>query len=134
MGNGEWEWKTQGSMNRVSSHRDLDVWRLAMDLVVDIYRVSAAFPRDERFGLTSQIRRAAASVPANIAEGNSRSTRKDYAAFVSIAKGSLAETETFLLLAIRLGYTTEARVTAELALLTRVSKMLRSLRARLLAP
>jgi len=105
-----------------------------MDLVVDIYRVSAAFPRDERFGLTSQIRRAAASVPANIAEGNSRSTRKDYAAFVSIAKGSLAETETFLLLAIRLGYTTEARVTAELALLTRVSKMLRSLRARLLAP
>ncbi|HEX8209361.1 MAG TPA: four helix bundle protein [Longimicrobium sp.] len=121
-------------MNRVSSHRDLDVWRLAMDLVVDIYRASAKFPSDERFGLTSQIRRAAVSVPANIAEGNSRSTRKDYAAFLSIAKGSLAEIETFLLIAIRLGYVTEERVAAELALLTRVSKMLRSLRARLLAP
>ncbi len=121
-------------MNRVSSHRDLDVWRLAMDLVVDIYRVSAKFPADERFGLTSQIRRAAVSVPANIAEGNSRSTRRDYAAFLSVAKGSLAEIETFLFIAVRLGYVTEDRVAPELALLTRISKMVRSLRSRLLAP
>ena len=105
-----------------------------MDLVVDIYRVSASFPSDERFGLTSQIRRAAASVPANVAEGNSRSTRKDHAAFLAIAKGALAETETFLLNAIRLAYVTEDQVAAELPLLTRVSKMVRALRARLLSP
>jgi four helix bundle protein len=102
-----------------------------MDLSVEVYRLSASFPRDERFRLTSQITRAVTSVPANIAEGNARGTRKDYAQFVSIARGSLAETETFLLLALRLGYVAESRAAPALALATEVGKMLNSLRSRL---
>ncbi len=120
-------------MERIKSHRDLEVWRMAMDLVVGIYQLSARFPRDERYRLTAQITRAAASVPANIAEGNARSTRRDYASFLSIAKGSLMETETFLFLALRLGYVDEASAAPTLLLITRVSKMLTSLRSRLLS-
>ncbi len=114
-----------------ASYRDLTVWQKAMDLSVEVYRVSALFPRDERFRLTSQITRAATSVPANIAEGNARGTRKEYAQFVSIARGSLAETETFLLLALRLGYVTEDSTAPVLALATEVGKMLNTLRSRL---
>ena len=121
-------------MSERSLFRELRVWQMAMDLVVEIYRVTARFPAEERFGLTSQLRLAAASVPANIAEGNARSTRKDYASFVSIATGSLAETETFLLLAVRLGYLSKAEATPMMSLVTQVGRMLRSLRARLVAP
>jgi four helix bundle protein len=92
-----------------ASFRELTVWQKAMDLAVEVYRLSASFPADERFRLTAQVTRAAVSVPANIAEGNSRATKKDYAHFVSIARGSLAETETFRLLALRLRYLDEAR-------------------------
>jgi len=119
-------------MGRIASHRDLQVWQMAMDLVVEVYRLSARFPADERYRLTAQITRAAASVPANIAEGNARSTRRDYASFLSVAKGSLMETETFLLLAIRFGYIPEPAAAPTLLLITRVSKMLTSLRSRLL--
>lgn len=121
-------------MSERTLFRELRVWQMAMDLVVEIYRVTARFPAEERFGLTSQLRRAAASVPANIAEGNARSTRKDYASFVSIATGSLAETETFLLLAVRLGYLSKAEATPMMSLVAQVGRMLRSLRARLVAP
>jgi four helix bundle protein len=93
-------------MGRIESHRDLQVWQKTMDLTVHIYRLSTHFPPNETYRLVAQITRAAASVPANIAEGHARSTRKDYANFLSIAKGSLMETETFLMLAIRLNRTT----------------------------
>ena len=86
-----------------ASHRDLVVWHKAMDVAVHVYRLTDRFPRNEMYRLTSQLTRAAASVPANIAEGNGRGSRRDYAHFLSIAKGSLNETETFLFLAIRLG-------------------------------
>ncbi len=79
----------------VQSHRDLKVWRKAMDLAVEIYRLTARFPRSETYRLVAQITRAAASVPANIAEGHARATRRDFANFVAIAKGSLMEAETF---------------------------------------
>ncbi len=79
-------------MHKISSHRDLVVWQKAMDLVVDVYKLADHFPRPELCRLTSQITRAAASVPANIAEGNARATTKEYAHFLSIAKGSLMET------------------------------------------
>jgi len=118
----------------ISSHRDLVVWQRAMDLVVEVYRLSSRFPGDERFRLTSQITRAAASVPANIAEGHARSTAKEYAHFLAIAKGSLMETETFLMLAIRLGYLAEQQATPALAMITQTSKMLTRLRSRLYRP
>ncbi|HEU0298948.1 MAG TPA: four helix bundle protein, partial [Longimicrobium sp.] len=89
------------------SHRDLVVWHKAMDLAVQVYRLTTRFPRDEAYRLTAQVTRAAASIPANIAEGNARSSRRDCANFLAIAKGSLNETETFLLLALRLGYLRE---------------------------
>jgi four helix bundle protein len=90
-------------MSSIKSHRDLIVWQRAMQLAGEAYRVTKFFPADERFRMTSQLLRAAASVPANIAEGHARGTRKDYAHFVTIARGSLAETETFLLLAEQVG-------------------------------
>jgi four helix bundle protein len=88
----------------IRNYRDLSVWQLGMDIAVRVYEATRDFPSDEKFGLTSQLRRAAASVPANIAEGHARSTTKDYLRYVSIAIGSLAETATFIELAGRLGF------------------------------
>lgn len=88
----------------LKSYRDLEVWRKAMDLVVEVYRLTRFFPADEKFGLTSQVRRAAVSVPANIAEGYGRTKRGDYLQHLSISKGSLAELETHLTIAVRLEF------------------------------
>jgi four helix bundle protein len=89
---------------KIQSHRDLKVWQLGMDVAEQVYNLTKAFPDCERFGLVSQLRRAAVSVPANIAEGNARSSTKDYLRHLSIAVGSLAEVETFLDLSLRLHY------------------------------
>jgi four helix bundle protein len=89
-------------MSRVSHFRDLHVWQRGMDLVEAVYRVSAAFPKSELYGLTGQIRRAAVSIPSNIAEGHTRESTKEYLNHVSMAQGSLAEVETQLELAVRL--------------------------------
>ena len=89
---------------RKASFQELAVWKLAMDLVVHVYRESATFPSHERFGLTSQVRRAAVSIPSCIAEGQARRTPREFARFISISLGSLAEVETQLLIAQRLGY------------------------------
>jgi four helix bundle protein len=91
-------------MTGIQSHRDLIVWQKSMDMVVQIYQFSAHFTSTEIYRLTAQITRSAASVSANIAEGHARGTGKDYAHFLAIAKGSLMETETFLMLAIWLNY------------------------------
>ena len=91
----------------VKSHKDLSVWQKAMDFAVVVYRLVEKFPAKETYGLSSQLTRAASSVPANIAEGKARATTKDYAHFLSIARGSLMEAETFLLLAVRLDYLNE---------------------------
>ena len=85
-------------------HKDLDVWKKGMDLVEKIYSISNSFPDSERFGLTSQIRRAAVSIPSNIAEGAGRKSDKELLQFISIALGSLAELETQYFIAIRLKY------------------------------
>ena len=89
---------------RIQSYRDLRVWQDAMDLVEEVYRISHAFPSDERFGLTSQIRRAAVSVPSNIAEGWGRGRTKEYTQFLRYARASLKEIETQWLIAHRLGF------------------------------
>lgn len=115
----------------IESHRDLIVWQKAMQLATMAYGLAKIIPKTEEFRLTSQLLRAAASVPANIAEGHSRGTRKDYAHFVSIARGSLAETETFLLLAVSVGLLTTEDTQAAIELCTEVSKMLTSLLNRL---
>src|SRR5436305_818343 len=88
----------------LKSYRDLIVWQKAMDLVVEVYRSTGSFPREETYGLTSQVRRAAVSIPSNIAEGQCRHTTKEFLNFLSIAQGSLAEVETQLQIAHRLGY------------------------------
>ena len=103
-----------------------------MDLAVEVYRVTANFPRSESYRLTFQVTRAASSVPANIAEGHARSTRKDYANFLAIAKGSFMEVETFLMLGLRLGYANEEQMARSLGLVTEVSKMITAIRTRLL--
>src|SRR6185503_9016715 len=87
-----------------SSYRDLRVWKTAISLALEVYRITESFPRSERFGLTSQLRRASVSVPSNIAEGHARSTRGEYKQFLSIARGSVAEVEVQLTLAEQLGY------------------------------
>lgn len=82
----------------------IEAWKLADDLAVAVYHATHAFPREEIYGITSQLRRAAASVPANIVEGSARDSKKDYLHFLYIARGSLSETQYFIHLACRLGY------------------------------
>jgi four helix bundle protein len=118
----------------VKSHRDLIVWQKSMSLAVEAYRVSKVFPVDERYRITSQLLRAAASVPANIAEGHARGTRKDYAHFISIARGSLAETETFLLLAEQIGIAEATQCAQAKALINEVGRMLNALLGKLRSP
>src|ERR1043166_4249362 len=88
----------------IRGYRDLNVWRDSMDLVVVIYRLTATFPKEERYSLVNQLRRAAVSVPSNIAEGQARSRTGDYLRHLSIAVGSLSELETQIEIARRLEY------------------------------
>jgi four helix bundle protein len=95
------------SDQQVWSHRDLIAWQKAMDVVVAVYQVSKKFPKDELYGLTSQLRRAAVSVPANIAEGQGRRSKAEYCQFLGHARGSLLEVDTHLEIALRLEYLNE---------------------------
>jgi len=85
-------------------HKKLDAWNLAMELVLKIYRTTEVFPKEERYNLTDQLRRAAVSIPCNIAEGAARHTRKEFVNFLHIAQGSLSELDTLIELAMRLNY------------------------------
>ena len=86
------------------NYKDLKVWEKSVDLVLECYRVSGSFPKHETYGLTAQLRRSAVSIPANIAEGNSRESRKEYIRYITIAYSSLAELETHLVIGKRLNY------------------------------
>jgi four helix bundle protein len=114
----------------IRSHRDLIVWQKAMDLAV-LHRLTVGFPRSELYSLVSQVRRSAASLSANIAEGRGRHSTKDFAHFVSVARGSLMETETFLLFAIRLDYLTNEQAKPALGLTMEIGKMLTALKLHL---
>ena len=118
-------------MAQITSYRDLTVWQRAMDLVEAAYSLTKSFPKQEEYRLTSQIIRAAVSIPANIAEGFMRNTRKDYANFVGIARGSAAELETLLMVAGRLKLASGGEVAKVLASSEEVSRMLNTLRQRL---
>ena len=114
-------------MSEVRSYRDLLVWQRAMDLAAATYELTRAYPRDELFGLTSQSRRAAASIAANIAEGYGRASRRTYSHFLRIAQGSLKELETHLILAERVGVTPPGSTEALLDKADELGRMLRSL-------
>ncbi|MCX6872626.1 MAG: four helix bundle protein [Verrucomicrobia bacterium] len=118
-------------MSTLSSYRDLEVWKKSIDLVEQIYLASKGFPADERFGLTSQIRRAAVSVPSNIAEGAARFGTGEYLQSLSVASGSLAESETQLIVANRLDMLALPTMEQLLARSEEVSKMLGDLRRSL---
>ena len=92
------------STDVIKSHRDLIVWQKAMNLTVEIYQITKAFPKEELFGLTSQIRRASASIAANIAEGRGRRLSGEFQQFLGNARGSLLELDTHIELAFRVGY------------------------------
>ncbi len=85
-------------------HKKLDVWQMAMDLVIEIYRITESFPKEEKYGLSNQLRRAAVSVPSNIAEGAARNTKKEFVNYLHMAQGSLSELDTQLEVAKRLAF------------------------------
>ena len=113
------------------SFRDLIVWQKAMDLLELVYRVSSRFPREENDALTNQLRRAAVSIPSNIAEGHSRRSPAEFGHFLSIARGSLAEVETQLLIAFRLNYINQNHIESIMPTREEISKMLHSRMAKL---
>ena len=114
-------------VGEINSYRDLKVWQDGMTLVEDCYRLSKEFPKEGLFGLTSQLRRAAVSVPANIAEGYGRDSRGSYVNFLRNAQGSLKELETHLILAQRLKFGSFDLASQLLARSETIGRMLRSL-------
>ncbi len=115
----------------VESYRELVVWQKSIELAERIYAVSKRFPKEESYGLTSQMRRAAVSVPSNIAEGAAREGTGEFLQFLSTARGSLAELETQLVLAERLGYLPTAQVRELEKMCDEISRMLSGLRKSL---
>ncbi|WP_281406225.1 four helix bundle protein [Aquamicrobium sp. LC103] len=111
----------------MSSYRDLIVWKAAMEIAVACYDVTKLFPNTEVFGMTAQIRRSAASIPANIAEGHGRESTGAFIQFLRVAQGSLKELETHLILAGRVGLLNDAKVSQLLGQTEEIGKMLRSL-------
>jgi four helix bundle protein len=91
----------------MKDHKDLDVWKISVNLVLEIYKLTAEFPKEEVYGLTSQIRRAAVSIPSNISEGAARNTSKEFVQFLYIALGSASELETQLIIAQKLNFSDE---------------------------
>ena len=115
------------------SHRELTVWQKAVDLACRVHALTKQMPREEIYRLSGQIIRCLSSIAANIAEGNARGTRRDYAHFVSIARGSAAELETFLIIIRRLRLAPVDQIDILLNQTEEISRMLNTLRARLKA-
>lgn len=115
------------SEDRIRSQRDLIVWQKAMDLVTSVYRLTEDFPKSELYGLTSQIRRSAGSIPANIAEGQGRRLGGEFLQFLAQARGSLLELDTHLEIAVRLGMLNRELPSAVMEQLIEVRKLLNGL-------
>jgi four helix bundle protein len=111
----------------IKSYRDLLVWQQAMDLAVSCYKLSKKFPKEDLFGLTSQLRRSSASIAANIAEGHGRESSQTFIQYLRIAQGSLKETETHVILAGRLELGNKTELKAALVTCDEIGKMLRAL-------
>lgn len=111
----------------LKNYKELKVWQKAYKLCLEVYRVSSGFPKDERFGLTSQIRKSAVSVPSNIAEGYGRKTKPDYIKFLYIAYGSICELETQIMLSGDLNYIDKAFFNETMKATNEVERMLKAL-------
>jgi len=111
----------------LQKYEDLIVWQKAMDLVVEVYKATKLLPVDEMYALSNQMKRAAVSIPSNIAEGQERNSTKDFIKYLHIAKGSKSELETQLLICVRLQYLTPPQIETVQCLLTEIGKMLNSL-------
>jgi len=118
-------------MSALKSYQELEVWKKSIELAEKVYRISAQFPAEEKFGMTSQINRAVVSVPANIAEGAERPGTREFLQFLGIASGSLAETETFLILAERLGMATKEQIVPAQSQAADVGRMINGLKRSL---
>jgi len=120
-------------MSEIKSHKDLEVWKLAMALVEKVYQITNSFPTSEQFGLTSQIRRSAVSVPSNIAEGAGRKNTKEFIHFLYISLGSIAELDTQLEISQQIGYIKDYNVFEEKIKAIRImlSKLIISLKNKL---
>ena len=115
----------------VKSYQELLVWQKAMDLVEETYRVVRLLPREELYALSDQMRRAAVSIPSNIAEGQQRNSTKEFVQFLSIAKGSNAELETQFIICVRLKYLEQSQTEAAMNLCQELGRMLNALIGRL---
>ena len=118
-----------GALLAVRTYRDLLAWQRAMDMVVAVYKCTRKFPKEELYALTNQIRRAAVSVPSNIAEGQGRGIGAEFRHHLRTSQGSLQEMETQMLLAERLGYVTAEEIESALCLAAEVGRLNRSLHA-----
>ena len=118
----------------IKSYKDLFVWQKAIDLVIEIYRLTSYFPKTETYGLISQIRRAVVSIPSNIAEGRSRSTRKDFVQFLRIAGGAVAELETQLNISNKLSFVGLIDYNKVSDELNEIMRMLNTMITKLIAP
>lgn len=112
----------------MGGYQDLEVWQRSLELAEMVYRLSASFPSSEKYGMTVQVRRSACSIAANIAEGASRRGAREFLQFLGIASGSLAETETFLIMAGRLGMANDEHIGDVLVCADEVGKMLTGLK------
>ena len=111
----------------ISSYKELVLWQKAMKLAEETYKLAGLLPKEERFALSDQMRRAAISIPSNIAEGQARNSTKEFANFLSFARGSTAEPETQLMLCVRLGYLQQTQINATQNLCDEVGRMLTTL-------
>ena len=116
---------------KTSDYKELQVWHKAIDLVVEIYNLTKLLPKEETYAISDQIRKAAVSIPSNIAEGQSRNSAKEFIQFLSIARGSLAELETQLLICIKVNMLSEDNITEAQNITTEVGKMIKGLMNKL---
>ena len=116
---------------KTSDYKELQVWHKAIDLVVEIYKISKLLSKEETYGISDQIRRSAVSIPSNIAEGQSRNSIKEFIQFLSIARGSLAELETQLLICIKVNMLSEDNIAEAQNITTEVGKMIKGLMNKL---
>ena len=112
---------------KIQSYRELEVWKKSMKVVTEVYRITRSFPREELYALTSQLRRAAISIPSNIAEGWGRNSTKEYMQFLRIARGSLLELETQLTISQNLAYLNTSVLQSMLQITAEVNKMINAM-------